>query len=213
MGESESLLIREAHGFGTISSRAFWARRWLRLLPALLVVLAAFSAHALLGGSVRTASGEEPAPLVSMGWVAGALFHFTNWSQAFGRESPAELGHLWSLAVEEHLYILWPAVLVLVWSLGGRARTVLTVAIAGAIGSVVLAAAIMATRGSSTSSWSFIYYATPTRIGGMLGGAALAAAWSLRPAASGWTGRPRWRWTCRAAVAAFVTLALGTRIE
>lgn len=47
----------------------------------------------------------------------------------------------------------------------------------------------------------------------MLGGAALAAGWSLRPAAPGWTGRPRWRWTIRAAVAAFVILALGTRIE
>jgi len=210
-----SLLIKEAQAHGAISLRDFWARRWLRLAPALAVALAAFSAYALLGGSVTTSSGDPVPPLASMGWVGSALVYITNWFQAFGRESPIELGHLWSLAVEEQFYIVWPLAFALIWhrARAERVRAVMGVAVAGVVGSLVLTAVVIGARGWNSSSWAFVYYATPTRIGGMLGGAVLASAWALRTPNQGWSRRGAWRWVCRGSVALFALLAMTSTVE
>jgi hypothetical protein len=88
-----------------------------------------------------------------------------------GRPSP--LQHLWSLAIEEQFYLLWPPLLAL--ALWGRGRRlVLPVALAGAAGS----AALMARLYHPGADPSRVYYGTDTRAAGLLAGAALALAWA-----------------------------------
>ena len=103
-------LLLEEHGrSGRIGLRRFWVRRARRLLPALVLVIAVSAGlAALIGGDV----------LVGIGWqLVGALTFSYNWlSIATGADyltqtSPELLRHLWSLAVEEQFYLLWPLVL------------------------------------------------------------------------------------------------------
>lgn len=72
---------------------AFYMRRVARLLPALLVVLAA-----------ELAVTREPVH------VAAALTYMSNWWAVAGGP-PSPISHTWSLAVEEQFYLLWPALL------------------------------------------------------------------------------------------------------
>jgi peptidoglycan/LPS O-acetylase OafA/YrhL len=103
-------LLAEWRTKGRIDLKDFWMRRARRLLPALyalLVVTLAFSV-VFLPGEVAGLRGE----------VLGAFGYVTNWFLIFGRESyfeavgrPSVLQHLWSLAVEEQFYLIWPVVL------------------------------------------------------------------------------------------------------
>jgi peptidoglycan/LPS O-acetylase OafA/YrhL len=183
-----ALLLAEWRTKGRIDLKDFWMRRARRLLPALyalLVVTLAFSV-VFLPGEVAGLRGE----------VLGAFGYVTNWFLIFGRESyfeavgrPSVLQHLWSLAVEEQFYLIWPVVLAVGLGVGTahrRQRLVLMVALAGAAASAV-AMALMYTPGVDPSR---IYYGTDTRATGLLCGAALAFLWSPQdryPAADKWT--------------------------
>ncbi len=79
--------------------RNFYARRALRILPlyyGVLAILALLSEHAL---GLRKASCP---------FLALSFFYMSNMTELFG--VPMQFGVLWSLAVEEHFYLLWPAV-------------------------------------------------------------------------------------------------------
>ena len=95
------LLLRESER-GPISLRRFYLRRAFRLLPALFAYLIFLA--------VIRAPGVEP-----IHFASGALFlvPYLPW----GMEHPWSTGHLWSLTVEEHFYLLWPPLLA---SLGAR---------------------------------------------------------------------------------------------
>lgn len=95
-----SLLLREHAKQGSISLGRFFARRAIRILPPLLAFLVA----------VAIAERAEWIPAISTRSWAQALTYTINYVPAPAR--PASLGHLWSLAVEEQFYLLWPAVLV-----------------------------------------------------------------------------------------------------
>jgi peptidoglycan/LPS O-acetylase OafA/YrhL len=116
--------------------------------------------------------------------VLAAFGYVTNWYLIFGQESyfeavgrPSLLQHLWSLAVEEQFYLLWPPILALGLCIGAtrlRRRRVLTVAVLGAAASAVAMALLYA----PSVDPSRIYYGTDTRATGLLCGAALAFLWS-----------------------------------
>jgi peptidoglycan/LPS O-acetylase OafA/YrhL len=163
----------------------FWLRRARRLLPALLVVLAAVTGWAALH------RGELPAERAA---VAAALGYVSNWwliaqnSSYFARFSPpSPLGHLWSLAVEEQFYLIWPCLL---WAglrfargRGRRVRGFRPLAVA----TLVLAAASateMALLYHPGYDPTRIYEGTDTRAFALLIGAALAMLWPTRRAAA-----------------------------
>src|SRR5215208_7263903 len=134
-----ALLLAEWRHRGSIDLKSFWLTRARRLLPALYVVLVVCAAFAVIfiPGEVARLRGD----------VLAALGYVTNWYLIFGPVSyfeavgrPSLLQHLWSLAVEEQFYLLWPPVLALVLAIGAsrlRRRRALTVALAGAVASAV----------------------------------------------------------------------------
>ncbi len=101
-----SLLLREFDVTGSISLKRFYIRRILRLFPALLFILAVYSA----GTMIFYPNWHDH--LVA---VLSALFYVSNWMIAFnwGPFGLMGLMHTWSLAVEEQFYLIWPPLLVL----------------------------------------------------------------------------------------------------
>ncbi len=89
------LLLREDRESGGISPARFYGRRALRILPAYAVYLLSLAALSR-AGTVH---------LTPPDW-AGALTYTVN----FMKDPSWDIGHIWSLSLEEHFYLLWPLV-------------------------------------------------------------------------------------------------------
>ncbi|GAA1733978.1 acyltransferase family protein [Microcella frigidaquae] len=175
-----ALLVHEHRTRGTIRLGSFWARRARRLLPALVLVIAAVSlVAASMGGDV----------LVGIGWQLLGVFTFSYnwWSIAQGasyldQTSPELFRHAWSLAVEEQFYLLWPLALLALLLIPLRAVRVavpLVLALASAGGLALLAGDPALDPGTA----SIAYLSTLMHGFGLLLGAGLALALDpLRPA-------------------------------
>ncbi|BBA96148.1 putative acyltransferase family protein [Actinacidiphila reveromycinica] len=117
------LLIAEFARTGDIGLRQFYRRRWLRLVPALLVVCVL---TALLSFTpVQSFRHGVSASLLS----AFSLVNLVRAAQPGAYSGvTAPLGHTWSLGVEEQFYLVWPPVLLLLLR-RLKARTVLVAAV------------------------------------------------------------------------------------
>jgi peptidoglycan/LPS O-acetylase OafA/YrhL len=102
-----NLLFHEHHQTGSISLRNFYIRRALRILPVYFVFLLAVFLLQFF------TSWYQP----TITWI-GNLTFTTNFLPTSGQTT-----HLWSLAVEEQFYLLWPFLLVLI-GLKGNNRTI-----------------------------------------------------------------------------------------
>ena len=176
-----SLLIDEQGRTGSVGLRQFWLRRARRLLPALAVVLAAVAVAVLVVGTVaQRADVRRDTP-----W---ALLYLGNWGQIVGGVpyyggDPSPLRHLWSLAIEEQFYLLWPLIFVALARTGWRAAT--TAKVVAALGVAAMAATAWWHRGmpapiaafGGVDRVNFLYLSTFTRAGGLLLGAAAAFVW------------------------------------
>ncbi|MFF2484555.1 acyltransferase family protein [Paenibacillus sp. NPDC058071] len=155
--------------------KAFWLGRARRLLPAMLLTLAAVAIYlyAVDPGRLNTLKGDIGSSVlyVNNWWM---IFHEVSYFESFGPPSP--FGHLWSLAVEEQFYVLWPLLLLLLLHYlpkRGKAALAMTAA-------ALVSAAMMAVLYDPSADPSRVYYGTDTRAFALLIGSALAVVWPSR---------------------------------
>ncbi len=158
---------------------AFWARRARRLLPALLLLIAAILVTAAVHPPLRDQPGLRGDIWSTLGYVANWHSIATGGDYFARTGPPSPLQHTWSLAIEEQFYLLWPLLLVLVLRLWGERRALRRIAVGGAL----LSAAVMALLSvGAHGSFDRIYYGTDTRAQSLLIGAALATVVPIRRA-------------------------------
>ena len=166
------LLVRERSRTGRISFRGFYARRARRLFPAAFVTLAATTVAAwlvFLGGRFQ----ETVADVVWAALFSANINFARQGTDYFGEgAAPSLVQHFWSLAVEEQFYLVWPALILLAFALGGRGsrqRVVLGVVL-GAVTLASLAWSVHATAESPATA----YFSTVTRAWELGAGALVA---------------------------------------
>lgn len=164
-----ALLLSERRREGRIDLRRFWLHRARRLLPAVLVLLAAVAV------AVPVLAPDQASRMRAD--LLAALGYASNWWLIVGEQSyfeaagrPPLLRHLWSLAVEEQFYLIWPPVLALAVRHRPHRRLVKPLLVA-----VASSALLMAALFQPYADPSRVYYGTDTRALALLLGAALAA--------------------------------------
>ena len=170
-----SLLIEERESTQRIDIKQFWIRRSRRLLPALVVML---SATAVCVAFFATDSAPD-----FRRDVLPSLGYFSNWWQIFAVDTPyfaasslPVLRHLWSLAVEEQWYLVWPLLFTFVFGakwMRPKISGALLVACSGA----AMAATAFRFAEDNEMGTNFLYLSTVTRSSGLLLGAAVAMLW------------------------------------
>jgi peptidoglycan/LPS O-acetylase OafA/YrhL len=189
-----AILASERGNTGRISLTKFFARRTLRLVPALFAFLMVWLTMVAICGHESwmttvpgsTSGGSSEPMSVALEGVGAGLSYLTNWCGLFGIFTGyVPLGHLWSLAVEEQFYLVWAPLLVLLVVRGRRFA---------AFGAALLATAsfidvIWIHHAHSTTAW--VFYSTDSRSGAFLVGAAVALLWTRRDTVATW-----WRRAC-----------------
>jgi len=185
-----SLLLVEHDRTDRVAFGQFWKRRARRLFPALYAVLLAVGVWTALAGSA-----EQQSQFRRDAWWS--IFYVNNWGQILGdvpyfAGEPPLLRHLWSLAVEEQWYLVWPLVFVALMRVR-LPRHIVGSALAAAAFAVFVYMFWMQSRAPATlggppaafdglDRTNYLYLSTITRSGGLLLGAGAAFLW-----------RP-WRW-------------------
>ncbi len=171
-----ALLLAEIRQTGTLQLGRFWQRRVRRLAPALLLLLVLtppptrwFTPDAL----PRLRADLLPALTYTLNWayLARQVPYFEHYAR------PPLWQHLWSLAIEEQFYVVWP-LLLLAWARltrgTPRAERVLLLGLAvGSAASVLLRWWLYRPYGPAER----VYYGTDTRAAGLFLGAAWAVLW------------------------------------
>ncbi len=188
------LLIGEHERNGRVNLGQFWLRRFRRLLPAVFTMMSAMAVYMAL-------FKRQPQGRTRGDFLAG-VFYSSNWYQIFvgqgytANEAFVPFRHLWSLAVEEQFYLIWPLVMVCIlrlgrrrlprvalWLFGGSAAVALIVGVLYAGGDVATTCAPDAMNGywklfgRCISINETLYLGTLSRAGGLMMGAAFAMVW------------------------------------
>lgn len=186
------LLVAERERSGRIDLRHFWLRRFRRLLPALFVMMAAVALWAAL--FERNELGTLRGDLIAGASYVMNWFQIWSGSSYFSNLELVPLRHLWSLAVEEQYYVIWPLVMVAIvrlgrerlpqvawWFLGAALASSALMAVIYRSGPVVnpeqTPGQYVEVLGRSISRLDLAYLSTVTRASGLLLGAALAMVW------------------------------------
>ena len=165
-----ALLLEEFNLNSAINLRQFWGRRARRLLPALFLYI---------GGSVAFAYSMAEDVVPTKGEVLSTFGYVYNWFGIFQEISYTDVferknffHHLWSLAVEEQFYLLWPILLLCLQRYIHRKVTI-SLLILG----ITSSAFLMWTMYQPFEDPLRVYYGTDTRASGLLIGALLAYIW------------------------------------
>jgi peptidoglycan/LPS O-acetylase OafA/YrhL len=191
-----TLMLTEHERTGGINILNFYTRRVFRLVPPLIISLAiayGLTYTKLLSGGITGAG------------LAAQLLYFANYYGLFfdpGNTIPDGTGILWSLAVEEHFYILYPLLMTLMLGSALRPRTIGVLLGGGCL-------AVLVWRIHLVQSPGFVsdrtYYGSDTRIDSIIYGCILAVVANPRQQ----TNRTRMSWVHWAILAAAaVTLLL-----
>ena len=168
-----SLLLVEWSGRGGVSLRGFWARRFRRLLPAAVAVIAGVVvAAAFLADSGQLADLRGDV-IAGLGYVANWRFVLEERSYGELFTGPSPLQHLWSLAIEEQFYVAFPLLAVALLRIGRGRRWVLGAAFAPML---VASVAWSVHLSGSAAGVTRAYYDTGARAAELLAGVLLALA-------------------------------------
>jgi peptidoglycan/LPS O-acetylase OafA/YrhL len=166
------LLLRERDTTGTIHLRSFWERRARRLAPAVVVLLGLVIAYVAFA-TLRPPRGVVGDALAASTWVANWRFVFAGHSYADLFSTPSPFQHMWSLAVEEQVYLLLPVTVLLL--LGRRRKTPNRARLAIGLTAIALGSTVaMALLHSSGAAPLHEYYGTDARAAEPVVGALLA---------------------------------------
>jgi peptidoglycan/LPS O-acetylase OafA/YrhL len=158
-----ALLIEEWQGNGEISLKGFYWRRVLRLIPALLVLLAIFYLFAdVLLPTNEAGDTRRGIPV--------AFLYLSDFGLAFFQLRLGALQHTWSLAIEEHFYLVWPVFLVAALKLGASRKRLVAITLSLAAASAVHRAVLHQLGAESVRT----YYGIDTRADSLLIGCAAA---------------------------------------
>jgi peptidoglycan/LPS O-acetylase OafA/YrhL len=172
------LLIARYDRTGRLHLADFWTRRARRLLPALAVMLVVVTAAAAVIEPVQEASlrlALLAAATYTSNWYQ-ILHHVSYFAAISQAGAPPPFDHLWSLAIEEQFYLVWPLIVWFVIVRLDARRVRVTCALTGA----AVSALVMAIHYTPGGDPSAVYYGTGTHASALLIGAALALAWPLR---------------------------------
>src|ERR1700753_4310869 len=186
------LLVGELDPSGTISLRGFYARRAKRLLPLSAILLATVGVLSMI--FLSPLRNTEVAGDITASALYIANWHFAAQSVDYFAQGlePSPVLHLWSLAIEEQFYLVWPGLMLAVtwfWRRRGKSvRPVLWVALA-----LILAGSLIYGVILTNEKPAFAYFDTFARAWELGLGAALALAGAVRlpklsAVALGWIG-------------------------
>jgi peptidoglycan/LPS O-acetylase OafA/YrhL len=188
------LLIGEQQQTGRVNLKQFWLRRFRRLLPALIVMMALLAVYVAV--FYRRAQGQVRGDMI------GGMSYLSNWYQIFvgagytAQEAFAPLRHLWSLAVEEQFYLVWPVVMAVILRRGHQRLPRVALWLVGVAVAIAAVTAVLFVSGDVNSTctadsgrgyWRLfgrcisindtLYLSTVTRAGGLMLGSAFAMVW------------------------------------
>ena len=186
-----SLILEELDRSNRVDFKRFYLGRARRLLPALLLML-------IVVGAVVAIWYRDAAYQFARDALSSA-FYVNNWwyiatdlsyFEAIGR--PPLLNHLWSLAVEEQFYLIWPLLAFLVYRRFHR-RGVGIFALVLALASTAWMITMSVSQGfPDFADPSRAYFGTDSHAMGLLIGAALATFWRPGRLSSIVTPSARW---------------------
>jgi peptidoglycan/LPS O-acetylase OafA/YrhL len=162
-----TLLVVEWSDRGRLNLRAFWGRRFRRLLPALFLVMVGIIVYAGVFAAPSEVDSIRADSFATLGYVANWRFILSGQSYFAQFAQPSPLRHMWSLAIEEQFYLVWPLIVcfLLWWTRSLR------VLIGACVALIFASATLMALLYQPGHDPSRVYYGTDTRAQSLLVGA------------------------------------------
>ncbi|MGE3910811.1 MAG: acyltransferase family protein [Chloroflexota bacterium] len=156
------LAVREYRSTGSFSPKRFLIRRTLRIWPLYYTIV---FVHIALAFLIKPHFPPPDTMLDPYGWFINEAWIYPIFLQNWINPTLAEIGILWSLGVEEQFYLLFPWVMVAIFS---RRVAPITVVVALIVSNAVY---IFSFAAGFTLATSGMYYATPTYFGIFAAGA------------------------------------------
>lgn len=166
-----TLLIKEYEQKQSINLVHFWYKRIKRLLPPVLFMMLMVIQYIIFFDRELLFQVKKD--------MYAALFYVSNWwyiydgLDYFQSLEPRPLKHLWSLAIEEQFYLLFPFLLLMLFKLLKKKANIFIVFFVVSL----ISMAIMWALFNPGESISRIYFGTDTRLHTLLLGAMLALVW------------------------------------